>query len=246
MSAPPLVLVPGLGSDQRLWQPALDRLEGLIEPTVVLGTGASIAEMADEVFDRAPDRFYLAGISMGGYVALDAALRGSDRIAGLLLLNTSARAASPEQRDRGTRLIRDTEAGRFDAVVDTITTVVAGGNQTVAEVARAMLRDGGAEAFVRQQRALLGRHDRRAELSGIALPTLVIGADDDLVTPPALSSELADLIPHTELHVLAGCGHLSTVDSPSSIAETMRRWLSAQEHDNTTATQGVQSGKVSR
>ncbi len=60
--------------------------------------------------------------------------------------------------------IDDARDGRFEAVVETIIPVVSGGNPEVAAVAEAMLRAKGPDGFVRQQRAVLERRDRRAEL----------------------------------------------------------------------------------
>ncbi len=63
------------------------------------------------------------------------------------------------------------------------------------------------------------------------MPTLVIGAELDPVTPPDLSNELARLIPHAERNILTKCGHLATLAAPSEVAESMRRWLVAGEQD---------------
>jgi pimeloyl-ACP methyl ester carboxylesterase len=224
MSRIPMALVPGLAADGRLWQPVVDRLADLVDPTVAVCTGESITAMTDEILAEAPERFVVAGISMGGYVAIDTALRGGDRVAGLVLLNTTARAASPEQRQRGGGLLDDAGDGGFDSVVDRLAGLVSGGRPEPAAVAAAMMRDAGRDVFVRQQQAVLERPDRRAELAQLSVPTLVIGGHNDQLAPSRLSIELADLIPNAELQVLA-CGHMSTVEVPDEVAEAIRDWL---------------------
>ncbi|MCK8647121.1 alpha/beta hydrolase [Mycobacterium colombiense] len=244
MNALPLVLIPGLASDRRLWQPVLDRLSGIVDPKVLMSQRDSIAGMADDVLAAAPDRFYLAGISMGGYVALDAALRGTDRVAGLILVNTSARAASGGQKRRASGHIADVAAGRFDAVVDTIASFVADGNSEVAQVAAAMLRDEGPDGFVKQQQAVLSRLDRRSQLSRLRVPTLVISAECDAVTPPVLSRELVSLIPYAEFKSVGGCGHLATLEEPSAIAKLMRQWFAQRQQHPGIAAEGVRTGRI--
>ena len=228
MSRIPLILVPGLGADKRLWQPVVDRLVDVVNPIAATCEGDSIAAWADEILADAPDGFYIAGTSMGGYVALEVALRGDDRMAGLILLNTNAHSASAQQRERGAGLIDEARGGRFDQVVDKLAGFVSGGKLELAESVAVMARDAGADAFVRQQRAVLARHDRRAELPRIGAPTLVIAGDEDRVSPPSVNNEIARLIPTAELEIFA-CGHLSTLEAPSEVAEKIGQWLAVQE-----------------
>jgi pimeloyl-ACP methyl ester carboxylesterase len=215
-----------------LWQPVVDELADLVDATVAPLTGGSIAAMADEVLDGAPDGLYVAGISMGGYVALDVALRGDDRLAGVVLINTAARAASPEQRERGKAMLRDTEGGHFDTVVEKLSTGVSGGKPDIARIVAAMAHDGGSEVFVRHQTAVLARRDRRAELPNLRIPTLVISADEDRVIPPSLNNEIVRLVPDARLELVPAAGHLSTVEQPSEVAQFIRAWLRDRNGDH--------------
>lgn len=223
----PLVLVPPLGSDARLWQPVIDRLQDRVEVecVVVQGTGDSIESMADDILGRAPDRFYLAGNSMGGYVSLDIVLRGTGRVAGLALLNTSAIAAPPDRRKSSVSLITLAESGRFDEAVDLVSGAVAPNRPDVTALAASMARGLGAEVFKAQQLAVLGRRDRRSEISKIAVPTLIVAGDADAITPLGLSEEMADSIPDAELHVIEGGGHLTPLEEPAVVASRLADWL---------------------
>jgi pimeloyl-ACP methyl ester carboxylesterase len=164
---------------------------------------------------------------MGGYVALEVALRHDKRLAGLVLVNTNARPASPQQRDRGVGLIEEARNGHFDQVVERLSGIVGGSRPEHARVAATMMRDAGADAFIRQQTAVLARKDRRSELPKIAIPTLVIAGDNDLLAPPSVNNEMARLIPNAEFEIFP-CGHMSTVEASKEVAETMQGWFERQ------------------
>ncbi|KQU38435.1 MULTISPECIES: alpha/beta fold hydrolase [unclassified Rhodococcus (in: high G+C Gram-positive bacteria)] len=230
MTALPLVFVPALGSDERLWQPVADLLADSIETVVVRGEGSSISAMADSVLEQCPPRFAVAGNSMGSYVALEIALRMSPRVHGLALLNSSAIAADAGRRENSRRIIEMVRGGRFDEAVTAMSGAVAPRRPEVADLAATMARDLGEDVLVAQQVAVMTRHDRRDELSSLTVPTLVIAGTDDAITPSDLGREVTDLVPGAELVVLAGVGHLSTLEAPESVAANLARWHAALTH----------------
>ena len=221
----PLILLPALGSDERLWQPLVERVEGLVECRVLRGEGETIAAMAASVLERAPDRFYLAGNSMGGYVALEIALNHPERVLGLALLNTSAIAAPPDRRANSLAAIDAVASGQFEAVAARISAAVAPDRPEIAALAARMAIDLGPDVFVAQQRAVADRGDRRAELANLGIPVLVVAGSADAITPPQLSEELAALTPEAQLRVLDGIGHLSPVEAPAMVASALLSWL---------------------
>ena len=91
-----------------------------------------------------------------------------------------------------------------------------------------MAEDVGQAGFVRQQTAIMGRIDGRPSLPQIACPTLVVGGQEDLITPPEVIRELADLIPGATLHLLPHCGHLATMEEPERVTDLMKHWLAAR------------------
>jgi len=220
-----VIFVPAMVSDHRVWQPVTDLLAELIEPTIARCDGGSIAECAHSILADAPDRFVVAGISMGGYVALEVALRAGSRLAGLVLVNTNARAASPLQLQRSGALLEEARHGAFDAVAQKMATGVGGGKRQVETLAADMLRVLGRDVYLRQQAAVLGRGDRRHELPRITVPTLVIAGDDDHICPPSMANEIARSVPGAELEIFP-CGHLSTVEVPEMVSASLRSWLS--------------------
>ena len=229
----PVVFLHGLLTTDALWSAIIERLEGRIEPWIgELTSDDSIAAMAARVLDVAPwERFALAGHSMGGYVALEIMRRAPERVARLALLDTQARPDTPEAIGRRQALIELAQTGRFDEVAERLIPVVFDSVEIVdpALVAmhREMVRTVGAEAFLRQQRAIMGRVDSRPDLAAIRCPTLVLCGAHDLLTPPDRHEEMAGAIPGAKLVVVQGAGHLSPLERPYEVAYALGNWLQA-------------------
>jgi pimeloyl-ACP methyl ester carboxylesterase len=92
-----------------------------------------------------------------------------------------------------------------------------------------MADETGPEAFIRQQQAIIGRPDSRPGLAAVGCPTLVLVGDDDQLTPPAWSEEIAAGIPGARLVVVAGAGHLSPLDQPGEVTRALLAWASGQD-----------------
>src|SRR5215472_9932936 len=178
----------------------------------------------------APPRFALAGLSMGGYVALTIVRRAPERVQRLALLDTSARPETSEQTARRKPQIALAEAGRFAEVPPLQFPVFVHRNRQNDEALRARVRrmaeETGAQAFLRQQQAIMTRADTRPFLSAIKCPTLVLVGDGDEITPPALSQEIAAGVAGSRLVVIADCGHLSTMERPDAVNRALSDWLS--------------------
>lgn len=229
---PTLILLPGLLCDARLWRDQARALEAVAAPEVAdLSRDDSLDDMARRVLRAAPERFALAGLSMGGYVALAVTRLAPERVSHLCLLDTSARADTEEQRRRRRGLIALARTGRFRGVTPQLLPLLLHPDRLddaalVGEVT-AMADRVGRDAFLRQQAAILGRPDARPGLGALRVPTLVAVGDADALTPPELSREMASLIPGARLAELPRCGHLSTLEMPDAVAALMRAWLAA-------------------
>ncbi len=181
------------------------------------------------MLDAAPERFALAGLSMGGYAALEIMRVAPTRVARLALLDTSARADAPEQTNERRELIKLSQSSRFDEVPRRLLpNVVHPGridDERLSSLVFDMAHAVGPEAFVRQERAIIGRQDSREDLPNIACPTLVLCGREDALTPLHLHEEMASLIPGSRLCVIEDCGHLSTIERPEAVAAALREWL---------------------
>lgn len=237
----PLVLVPGLLCDDRLWRPQAERLADVADPVIanVIGDG-SMSEMACSVLEAAPPagRFALAGLSMGGYVALEIMRVAPDRVARLALLDTSARADTPEQTAARRDLIGLAQDGRFDEVPRRLLPIELYpdrlDDERLTSTVFGMADAVGPEAFVRQEEAIIGRPDSVGDLPDITCPTLVLCGREDALTPLHLHAEMASLLPGSRLVVVERCGHLSPLERPEAVTAAMREWLETTENSGTT------------
>jgi len=230
----PLALLPGLLCDAALWRPQVEALSDIAEPWVAdFTTQDSIAAMADSVLAAMPPRFALAGLSMGGYVALEVIARAPERIERLALLDTRHRRDDEETTARRRGLIELAEKGQFKGVTPRILPLFIHearlADAELTGTVTAMAERVGKDAFVSQQRAIIGRRDHAATLVGIRVPTLVVCGRQDALTPLADSQAMAAGIAGARLVVIEDCGHLSSLERPAEVNAALRRWLSAEE-----------------
>jgi pimeloyl-ACP methyl ester carboxylesterase len=231
---PRLVFLPGLLNDGRLWQAQIDGLDGIADCTVGDLTGSrngadTIAALAASVLEQSPStHFALAGLSMGGYVALEMMRQAPERILGLALLDTSARPDTP-QATEGRRAAMKLSETNFPAVIAALFPKLMlpahAQNEALEKVFTAMAHDVGPEGYRRQQAAIIGRIDSRPFLGAIHCPTMVLCGRDDAVTPVEVHEEMATAIPGSMLEIVEECGHLSALEQPDRVTESLKRWL---------------------
>jgi pimeloyl-ACP methyl ester carboxylesterase len=229
-SALPLVLVPGLLCSARLYAAQVTALWPHGQVTIAdHRRDDDMAAIAARILADAPPRFALAGLSMGGYIAFAMMRQAPERIARLALLDTSARPDTPEQKAGRDKFIAMAEAGQLNDIVETLTPRFLHpdhiNNETFKDVIRTMAQETGAEAFVRQIKAIKSREDSRSLLAEIGCPTLVLVGDGDVLTPPELSKEIAAGVRGAELVVVPNCGHLSTIEKPDAVNKVLTEWL---------------------
>jgi pimeloyl-ACP methyl ester carboxylesterase len=228
----PSVLVPGLNCSPRLYR---DQIPPLWRFGPVQVADHTRDERMDAIAARllaaAPPRFALAALSMGGYIAFEILRQAPHRVARLALLDTGARADTPEQSERRLRLIELAQAGRFLEIADLLFPLFVDrrhhGDAELRQIVRRMAEETGAEAFVRQQRAIMSRPDSRGDLAAIRCPTLVLVGDGDELTPPALAQEIAAGIFGARLVVVPQSGHLSTLEQPQAVTDALMQWIAA-------------------
>jgi pimeloyl-ACP methyl ester carboxylesterase len=187
--------------------------------------------IAQRILSLAPPRFALAGLSMGGYVAFEVLRQAPERVVKLALLDTTARPDVPEQTEQRRRQIEMARTGRFDGIAELLfPRFVAAARHTdraLEDIVRTMARDTGAEAFVRQQTAIMHRADSRPMLAAIGCPTLVLVGEQDALTPPDRAAEMAAAIPDVRRVVVPDCGHLSALEQPETVTRALVSFLTA-------------------
>lgn len=226
-----IIFIPGLNCDAELFRDQIAALQDNHDIRIAdTKSDDSIAAMATRLLEANPeDRLILVGLSMGGYTALEAIAQAPDRIAAIALLDTNARADSEEASANRRRLISLTQAGRFDEVCEALwyKLVAPARHDDDALHARVdgMAATIGPKTFVRQQEAIMRRRDHRPFLPQIAVPALVLVGDEDELTPPALSQEMAEAIPGATLGIIPACGHLATMERPEAVNRALIAWL---------------------
>lgn len=225
-----LLLVPGLAGDAAMWRDQLVALaDRAPQVTDVHMRHASIPEMAAALLARHPGPLVLCGASMGGMVAMEAVRQAPDRVRGLALLGTSARPEDDEMRRVRENAIALFEQGRMREVIEPNVAFAfhpdrADDRELTGRYLDFVLH-AGADQLVRQNRAVIGRPDARRHLPSVRCPTLVMCGEDDQLTPPALSREIAGLVPGAELVMVPRCGHMLTMEQPEAVNAALRRWL---------------------
>jgi pimeloyl-ACP methyl ester carboxylesterase len=226
----PSVLIPGLLCTPRLYAeqiPALWRFGAVLVADHTRDD--SMSGIARRILAQAPPKFALVGLSMGGYIAFEVQRQAPDRVAKLALLDTTARPDAPEQTEQRKRQIEMARSGRFDGIAQLLfprfVAAARHGDRALQEIVRTMADDTGAEAFVRQQTAIMTRIDSRPGLSAIACPTLVVVGADDTLTPPDRTAEMAAALPNARQVVVPDCGHLSPLEQPQAVTDALVAFL---------------------
>ena len=230
----PLLLLPGLMNDDRIWKPIQDALPTGrtigVSPTHQV---SEISELAVRAIKSMPSgSFAVGGFSLGGFVALEVCRQVPERVAGLALLDTSARADSDEARASRQKMVDAIASGKSSfaqvagAFAPRLLHPTHAEGPSILQVLTDMARRIGAAGFARQQAAAMSRQDSRELLKTIRCPALVICGEQDQITPPSLSAETAQLLAgHVDLVQIPECGHMSTLEQPVAVTTAFMKWL---------------------
>jgi pimeloyl-ACP methyl ester carboxylesterase len=241
----PTLLIHGHPFDRTMWEPQVRALAGrgyrVIAPdlrgygssTVVPGTTNldAFARDLDALLDHLGlDVVSVVGLSMGGQIALELYRLFPDRVDSLTLAATNPRA----ETERG-RAARVALAGRLRAegmrgyceevLVGMMTADNVRELPGVADHVRAMMRatppEGAAAALLGRAR----RQDYVPLLRRVSAPTLLVGGQYDVFTPPDLTESMHVLVPDSVVEIIEGAGHLPNLERPERFNEVLRRFL---------------------
>jgi pimeloyl-ACP methyl ester carboxylesterase len=228
----PLILVPGLTCTAALWAPQIAALAK--HATVSVADHSShdtMAGIARLILAHAPQRFALAGLSMGGYIAFEIMRQAPDRVTRLALLDTSAKPFDQTQTPGRQALVALARSEGMEAALRKLLPVFLHPahlkDEALVATVLEMGRDTGPDTFERQQAALMSRPDSRPTLATIRCPTLVLTGAQDLLTPVAEHEAIATGIAGSKLVIIPDCGHLSTLEKPEAVNHALAAWLTA-------------------
>jgi 3-oxoadipate enol-lactonase len=195
---------------------------------------AALAASAIQVLDELEiDAAHIAGLSLGGTIAQELALRFPHRVRGLILVSTSTTgplSAPPDPRRlalAGARVVTGSVTRRRPWLVPALFSeqFVEREPERAEALARPMTAHPAPPWSLAGQYLAAGLHDRALDLHRIRAPTLVLHGADDIFVPVANAELLARGIPDAELHVLEQVGHGLPFERPGPMLEIVSDWL---------------------
>ena len=236
MTKTPLLLVPGLLCSPRLYGPQIAALSDVAQVVVPDWRKAPLSifdnwdKTARWVLSQMPERdFALAGLSLGGMIAVEIMQIAAERVTRLALLDTGMRSQNATEQAVRRARIRLANEGHFELVLglqmSRFLPAYRLTDKALVDEVMAMCTETGVEIYKRQEELAAVRADRRPDLPKIKCPTIVVCGRDDAATPLAFSEEIA-AIKGSELIVIEQCGHLVTMEKPEETNAILRKWLS--------------------
>jgi pimeloyl-ACP methyl ester carboxylesterase len=226
----PLVLLPGLMCDARVFMPQLTDLARDHAVTVApVGGAERVEEIASILLSLLPAKFALAGHSFGGIVALEVLRRAPGRVTRIALMNTTPLPESPDYAaSREPRLVA-ARAGRLIEMIREelpLSSLAPGpGRGDVMALVEDMADHLGVQTYVRQTRALQRRRDQQSTLRTIRQPALILTGAYDRLTPVKRHEVMADMIPSARLRVIEEAGHMPMLETPEELNAILREWM---------------------
>lgn len=230
-SAETVVFIPGLTCTGALFGPQINSLK---ERPIILAETCdldTIEAMAERLLDHAPETFALLGLSLGGYIALEMIRQAPERVSRLALMNTNARDDTLAQTQLRQTQMAIVKKGGFHKIAamqyPQLVHPARHDDTTLRQIIYDMADEVGPESYLKQQNAIIHRKDQRPHLSAIKCPTMIVAGEEDSLLPLDRCREMHEAIPHSELHIIPDCGHMSTLEHPAHTSELIQDWLSS-------------------
>jgi len=226
----PLVLLPGTLCDARVWRDQVTAFAPEREVIVCeLGIEQTLVEEVTRCLRLLPPSFFLAGFSLGGIAAFEFYRQGKERLAGIALLSTNARADTQASRTHRGRLLSMVEAGQMTRVLHELLlpSYVSGEGEARDSVAAVITEMAHVTSvrFRNQCGYASDRPDSRALLAQMAGPVTLIHGAIDRVTPIERQAEISQGLPHATVVVAPGSGHFVTLEAPDVCNLALANWM---------------------
>ena len=226
----PLVLLPGMMCDERLFASQINELSKQREVHFAKITDyETISELASDVLNNAPPVFALAGLSMGGIVAMEIVFQAPERVERLALLDTNPLAELPDVLKRRGPQIDAIKNGQLKEIIrDEMKPNYLFDGERKTEILKLcmdMALDIGPDAFIRQSIALRDRVDQKNTLGSYKRPALVLCGRHDVLCPLERHELMHTLLENSKLEIIEDAGHLPTLEQPKITTMALASWL---------------------
>jgi pimeloyl-ACP methyl ester carboxylesterase len=239
-----IIFIHGFPFNYTSWQPQVDHFKENYRVIAydIRGFGSSsistekqsIQLMADDLVaimdELAIDKAVVCGLSMGGYIALNAISRYSDRFSGLVLCDTQCGADSAEARDKRFKTIEHISNNGLEGFALPFMEAVFGpetydNNAELVQSIKEMVLSSNIDTVKATLKALAERGETCSILAGINVPTLLIFGSEDKITPSERGSDMQAQIPNAILEVIEEAGHLSNLENPREFNDILERYM---------------------
>ena len=207
--------LPGFDGSDRLGTPSIDAY------------ARHVLALLDEL---RVDRAVVGGISLGGYVTFAVLRQAPDRVAGVVLADTRSAADGPEALAGRVRLLQTIEqSGPAGVAAEMLPKLL--GQSTLerrpetSDRVKQMIRGQSAEGIAAAVRVLMSRPDSTPLLDHIRVPALVVGGEEDTLTPPPKMEQMAARIPDSTFVQIPGAGHLANFENPDAFNAAVSAFL---------------------
>lgn len=232
---PHLLLLPGLVCDEAIWQHQASRFSKIATVKIPdYGASDSLEKMAQVVLQDAPERFAVAGHSMGARIAFEILRRVPERVESLAILDSGYRpratgeAGERERADRFALLDVAQSQGMRAMAREWIPKIVHPArlsDEALINSIIEMIDRKTADIFAAQINALLERPDAAPVLSSLRCPTMILCGREDLWSPLAGHREMAELVPQSKLVIIENCAHMAPMERPEEVTSALHDWL---------------------
>ncbi len=226
----PVVFLPALLCNAGLFIHQIKTMESECDFYVPdLGLDENVSDAAARVLKRAPERFVLGGISMGGYVALEIMRQAPERVRGLILADTNAHADPEAAREKRLKAIETArEKGIEPLIKPTLLDIIAPehrSNDVTRHILERMAELTGVDKYVNEQKTIMSRPDSTASIGKIDCPVLVVGGEKDALSPPDALDAMTRLIPRAAHVVIRNAAHLPPLENPAAFTAALRAFI---------------------
>ena len=226
----PVVMIPGMMCDERIFAHQIEELGTDTEVYIAdISKYSSIQELASDVLENSPPKFFLVGHSMGGIVAMEMCSQEPDRIEKLVIMDSNPKPELEETKLKREPQIRDVISGNLAQVMkeEMKPNYLADSykQKDILNTCMEMALTLGPEVFVRQSRALQSRDDQQSTLKDLDIPVLIMCGSEDKLCSLEKHELMHNIINDSKLEVVMGAGHMPTLEQPQKTTEVIKSWL---------------------